>query len=280
MAKRFTRFNVRQSAEKQQPIRCFEGTAKPYEAFWKFRDAAQTDSGETEIEFYGPISEFSWFGDEVTPRMFKDQLYANGKNGPVTVRLNSPGGDLVAASVIRAMMIDYPGRVTVKVDGLAASAAVMVALGGDRIQMQVSAYMMIHEAAVGIMGYLNIAILKDLIDELKTINAGIVEAYSAKTKMDADKLAKMMADETWMTASEAVAFGFADEVIGGSSKTASVVNFSSLLQSHFVNIPRALLPEVPALEQPAQAGDKSLLRDKERQAQRLAAHAQIYLTKE
>ena len=86
---------------KNKPIRCFDGNGKPFEPFWAFRDAAETESGETEIEFYGPISEFSWWGDEITPKMFKEQLYANGKDGPVTVRLNSPGGDLIAASVMR-----------------------------------------------------------------------------------------------------------------------------------------------------------------------------------
>ncbi len=260
-----------------KPIRCFDGNGKPFEPFWTWRNAAETESGEAEIEFYGPISEFVWWGDEITPKMFKDQLYANGKNGPVTVRLNSPGGDLIAASVIRATMIDYPGKITVKIDGLAASAAVMVALGGDVIKMQISAYMMIHEAAVGLLGYFNVTELKDLIDELKVINAGIVDAYIAKTKMDPDKLGKMMAEETWMTASEAVAYGFADEVIAGSSKAANMVNFANDLQSRYVNVPRALLlPAAPAVGGvQLEAGKKEQL-----QAQRLAAQAKQFLTKE
>jgi ATP-dependent Clp protease protease subunit len=152
-----------------QPIRCFDGNAQPYQPFWTFRNAAETESGETELELYGPISEFLWFGDEVTPRMFKDQLYSTGKGAAVTVRLNSPGGDLIAASVMSAILKDYPGKVTVKVDGLAASAAVMVALAGDRVLIQPSAYMMIHDPAVGIMGYFKVDDLKGLIDELKSI---------------------------------------------------------------------------------------------------------------
>jgi ATP-dependent protease ClpP protease subunit len=250
------------------PIRCFDGNAKPYEPFWKFIDAAKTDSGETEMELYGPISEFSWFGDEITPRIFKEQLYANGKNGPVTVRLNSPGGDLIAASVISATMRDYPGSVTVKIDGLAASAAVMVALGGDRVKIQASAYMMVHNPMVGIMGFFNVDELKGMIGELKTIKDGIVEGYAAKTKMDADKLSKLMNDETWMTASEAVANGFADEVISGSSKVVNLVNYANL--ANFVNVPRALLPSTEPV------ADK----ETERMAQRLAAQAKSYLLKE
>ncbi len=254
---------------KPNPIRCFDGNAKPFEPFWNFRDSAETDSGETEIEFYGPISEFVWWGDEISPKLFKEQLHQKGGGKPVTVRLNSPGGDMIAASVIRATMIDYPGRITVKIDGLAASAAVMVALGGDVIKIQVSAYMMIHEAAVGLMGYFNVAILKDLIDELKVINSGIVEAYVAKTKMENEKLSKMMTDETWMTASEAVAFGFADEIITGPSKAASKVqNYANVLQATYVNTPSTLLTSM-----------QSETDENRQQVQRLVANAKQFITK-
>lgn len=267
---------------KPAPIRCFDGNAKPYEPFWNFRNAEESDSGETELEFYGPISEFLWWGDEISPKMFKEQLYANGGGKPVTVRLNSPGGDLMAASVIRATMIDYPGRITVKIDGLAASAAVMVALGGDVIKIQVSAYMMIHEAAVGLLGYFNVATLKDLIDELKVINGGIVEAYVAKTKLEAEKLNKMMADETWMTASEAVSYGFADEIISGPNKQSNqaasqVTNYVNQLKTTYVNIPTTLLK---AAQEPALHSQPQGTGENERQAQRLAAHARQFLIKE
>jgi len=253
---------------KPSPIRCFDGNAKPYEPFWTFRNESETDSGETEIEFYGPISEFLWWGDEISPKMFKEQLYQKGGGKPVTVRLNSPGGDLIAASVIRATMIDYPGRVTVKIDGMAASAAVMVALGGDVIKIQISAYMMIHEAAVGLLGYFNVEMLKDLIDELKVINSGIVDAYVTKTKMESEKLGKMMAAETWMTASEAVAYGFADEIISGPAKQASqVANYTNLLKTTYVNTPSVLLTSLQ------RNTDES-----ERRATRLAAQAMQFIT--
>lgn len=222
------------------PMRTFEGSAKPFEPFWNFKNAADTQSGETELEFYGPISEFSFWGDEVTPRLFKDQLYANGSGKPVTVRLNSPGGDLIAASVIAATIRDYPAKVTVKVDGLAASAAVMVALAGDTVEMNASAYMMIHNPMVGLLGYFNVDELKDLIAELKTIKNGIVEGYQSRTKLEAEKLAKLMDDETWLTASEAVSLGFADSItsIGGSK--ANLVNFANVL-TNYRNTPPALM---------------------------------------
>lgn len=230
------------------PIRTFEGNAKPFEPFWNFRNAQQTESGETELEFYGPISEFSFWGDEVTPKLFKEQLYARGGKGPVTVRINSPGGDLIAASVISAMLKDYPGRVTTKVDGIAASAAVMVALAGDSVKINASAYMMVHNPMVGLLGYFDVDDLKGLVDELKTIKQGIVEGYQQKTLLEPEKLAKLMDDETWMTASEAVSYGFADEILTGSRK-AITVNFLNVLQSNYVNIPPALLPAEPAADE-------------------------------
>jgi ATP-dependent Clp protease protease subunit len=229
----------------QEPIRCFDGNAKPHEPFWALHNATETETGEPEVEFYGPISEFLWMGDEITPKIFKDDLYRLGGKGPVTVRVNSPGGDLIASSVIRAIMLDYPGRITVKIDGLAASAAVMVALGGDRILIQQSAYMMVHDPMIMLfMAALNINDLAELLTELKTVKRGIVEAYTAKTQLPPEKVAKLMSDETWMTAGDAVALGFADEVIGGVSKP---VNFVNALQK-FNHVPPALLERIGAVD--------------------------------
>jgi ATP-dependent Clp protease protease subunit len=259
-----------------QAIRCFDGNAQPHQPFWIFRNAAQSESGETELEIYGPISEFSWWGDEITPKLFKDELYAKGQNGPVTVRLNSYGGDLVAASVIAATLRDYPGRVTVKVDGIAASAAVMVAIAGERTLIQASAYMMIHNPMLGLLGLYSVDDLKGFITDLKVIKDGIIEGYQAKTKQDAEKLAKLMNDETWMTASEAVALGFADEVITESSKAAAIQKTAELvnyLKSTYTNTPRALL-ELSSSQQPPAVSEA------ERKAKRLSAQARMYLKKE
>jgi hypothetical protein len=162
--------------------------------------------------------------------------------------------------------------VTVKIDGLAASAAVQVALGGDVVKIAASAFMMVHDPMVGIMGYFNVNELKGLIDELKVIKNGIVEGYMAKTKMEAEKLSKLMADVTWMTASEAVAYGFADEVITGASKSAAnKVNYVNLLQTTYGNVPLALMemsstPQSPAVNE-----------EERRQAKRLAARSRIHL---
>lgn len=199
----------------KNPIRCFDGKAEPYERFWMVRDAAET-GGEPEMEFYGYISEYSWFEDDITPKKFKDDLYATGKGGPITIRINSGGGDVIAASMIRAFLLDYPGHVTTRVDGLAASAAVAVAMSGKTVKIQDTAYMMIHDPAYAVFfAMLNIETLTQWLDALKTFKAGILDAYAARTTLSREKISKMMTAETWMSASEAVEWGFADQVIGG-----------------------------------------------------------------
>jgi ATP-dependent Clp protease, protease subunit len=199
-----------------KPIRVIEGNAKPFEPFWTFRNAADGESGETELEFNGPISEFSWLGDEITPKKFKDDLYKFGAGGPVTVLMNSEGGEVFAASAIRSTLQEYPGKVTVDIIGLAASAATIVMTGADHVRIRESAWMMIHDPSTIAWG--NIDDFKAVIDVLKTIKDGIVDSYETKTKIAKDKLSKMMSDVTWMTARQAVDLGFADEVVTGSLK--------------------------------------------------------------
>ena len=236
------------------PIRCFEGTTKPHEAFWRMRNAAETD-GDPELEFYGYISEYSWFEDDITPKKFKDDLYALGNGGPVTIRLNSGGGDVIAASVIRSIISDYPGAVTVRIDGLAASAAVIVAMAGQKVRIMDTAYMMIHDPAFLVLfASLDIETLGNWYNELVSVKKGIVETYAAKTGLKPEKLSKMMADTTWMSASEAVEYGFANEIIeGGQSPASSNVAIVNALKN-YRNVPAALLDlePVPVDEPPVQ----------------------------
>lgn len=230
---------------KREPIRCFEGKDQPHERFWKIVDADESQSGEAEINFDKVISEFSWMGDEITPQLFKDDLNNTGKGGPITIKVNSPGGDVIAASVIRSILADYPGRKTMKVTGVAASAAVVVVLAGDRVLIQDTAYMMIHDPAFAVMfAYLDIETLRSWLSELETVKKGIADTYSTKTGISLDRINKMMADTTWFSANEAVKFGFADEVLttgrdgSGGGETNQVNN--SILKN-YVNVPAALL---------------------------------------
>ena len=92
------------------------------------------NSDDTRIlRLEGPIDEESFWGDEITPQMFRDELESG--EGDVTVWINSPGGDCIAAAQIYTMLKEYPGKVTVKIDGMAASAASVVAMAGDSVLM-------------------------------------------------------------------------------------------------------------------------------------------------
>jgi len=200
--------------ETTRPFRCFEGNAKPYEPFWRVIDSGSTESGEPEIELYGYISEYSWFEDEITPKKFKDDLYAAGSGGPVTIRLNSYGGDVIAASLMNTIIRDYPGRVTVQIDGIAASAATIVAVAGDVVRIQETGYIMVHDpSVVFLMAQLDIEDLTRLANALQAIKAGIINAYESKTGLSRERLSKLMTEETWMDAQRALDLGFVDEVI-------------------------------------------------------------------
>lgn len=242
-----------------EPIRCFDGIMQPHQPFWTVRNANESKSGDPELEFYGYISEYSWFGDEITPAAFKTDLYNLGKGGPVTVRINSGGGDVIASSMIRATLLDYPGHVTVRIDGLAASAAVIVAMAGKTIKIQDTAFMMIHDPAFSVMmAVLDIETLGQWQDQLKSIKAGIVDVYAAKTGMSQDRLKRMMTDETWMSANEAVNYGFADEVIvqvsGKQNAAAKNVANAAVINSlrSYRNLPvvlqEMLNPETPDIQ--------------------------------
>lgn len=223
---------------KTQPIRVVEGSAKPYEPFWQVKDAAET-GGDPEIDFNGYISEYSWMGDEITPKKFKEDLYNVGKGGPITIRMHSGGGEIFAASMIRAMLIDYPGKKTVKIEGIAASAAVAIALAGDEIKMFDTAYMMVHNPGYGfLMGYLDAATLEKFAGQLNTFRQGLLETYVHKTGLDPKQISKMLDEETWMTAEQAVELGFANEVITGGSPIRKDVTEAV---RNYVNVPPALL---------------------------------------
>jgi len=260
------------------PIRCFEGSANPYEPFWKFRDAAEP-GGSTELELYGPISEYSWLGDEITPKKFKDDLNKFGSGGPVLLKINSPGGDPIAASVMRTIMMEYSGEITTRIDGMAASAAVAVALAGKSIKIMDTAYMMIHDPAVVVMmAALNIETLGALRDDLKSIKQGLVDTYAARTGLNADRVSRMMTAETWMSAQEAVSYGFADEVISGGQKPAnqfSNMAFVNALQN-YVNVPQALLPRDAEAESMPESRDQAEAKPDPRKVEALRNYLKVH----
>ena len=142
--------------------------------FWNF--IQNEDTSETELLFNGPISEDTWWGDEVTPALFRDEL--SKVSGNLTVWLNSPGGDVFATSQIYSMLKNHKGKVTVKIDGIAASAASVVAMAGDETLIAPTALMMIHDPSTCAMG--NKADMEKAIILLDEVKESIINAYETK----------------------------------------------------------------------------------------------------
>lgn len=178
--------------------------------FWNWKNQADGEPNvERILELNGTIAEESWFDDDVTPAMFKEELFAG--SGPITVWINSPGGDCVAASQIYTMLMDYKGDVTVKIDGIAASAASVVAMAGTTVFMAPTGLMMIHNPATVAFG--DHVDMEKAIDMLSEVKESIINAYEIKTGLPRKQLARMMDDTTWMNAKKAVELGFADDIL-------------------------------------------------------------------
>lgn len=135
----------------------------------------------------------------------------NAGSGDITVWINSPGGDCVAAAQIYNMLADYNGNVTVKIDGIAASAASVIAMAGDNVLMSPVSMMMIHNPATVAFG--DHTEMAKAIEMLEGVKDSIINAYSLKTGMSRAKLSRLMDAETWMDATKAVELGFADDII-------------------------------------------------------------------
>lgn len=132
-------------------------------------------------------------------------------SGDITVWINSPGGDCVAAAQIYNMLMDYKGNVTVKIDGIAASAASVIAMAGTEVLMSPVSTMMIHNPATVAMGDHNE--MQKAIEMLNEVKESIINAYEIKTGLSRAKLSHLMDSETWMNANKAVELGFADGII-------------------------------------------------------------------
>lgn len=174
--------------------------------FWNWA----TVENERVLQIDGVIADESWFDDDVTPEMFRRELFSS--QGDVILWINSPGGDVFAASQIYTMLRDYGGgKITVKIDGLAASAASVIAMGGDEVLMSPTSMMMIHNPATAAFG--DSAEMQRAIEMLDEVKESIINAYEIKTGMQRAKIARLMDAETWMNARKAVELHFADGII-------------------------------------------------------------------
>lgn len=175
----------------------------------KFWNWIHDDSGGRVLRLDGPIDEDNFWGDEITPQAFRDELEA--EEGDVTVWINSPGGSVFAAAEIYTMLKDYKGKITVKIDAIAASAASVVAMAGDTVLMSPVAMLMIHDPMTIAMG--NASDMEKAIATLNQVKESIINAYVGKSGISRKKVAQLMSDETWMNAKKAVELGFADEIL-------------------------------------------------------------------
>ena len=210
--------------------------------FWNW--VKNEDTGQRELYLEGVIAQESWFGDEVTPAAFKDDLTSG--HGPITIHINSVGGDCVAASMIYTMLMDYPSDVTVQIDGLAASAASVIAMAGTRVVMSPTSLLMIHDPWTSASG--NATDMQKAIALLDEVKESIINAYEIKTGLDRQTLSQLMEQETWMNAHRAKELGFCDEVLFDEDASSEKVSFSysdraSALQ--VLNLAKATLPQEP-----------------------------------
>lgn len=179
--------------------------------FWNWTNQAPTETEPEQriLTLNGTIAEESWFDDDITPQLFREEL--NAGSGDITVWINSPGGDCVAAAQIYNMLMDYRGSVTVKIDGIAASAASVIAMAGTKVLVSPVSMLMIHNPATIASG--DAAEMQKAIAMLDEVKESIINAYEIKTGMSRTKLSHLMDAETWMDAHTAVDLGFADEIM-------------------------------------------------------------------
>ena len=180
--------------------------------FWNWVKDEQSNARTLYLD--GVIAEESWFDDDVTPQAFKADLTAG--EGDIVIWLNSPGGDCIAASQIYAMLMDYKGKVIVKIDGIAASAASVIAMAGTTVLMTPTALMMVHNPLTVAIG--DSEEMQKAIAMLSEVKESIINAYEIKTGQSRAKLSHLMDAETWLNANKAIELGFADGILEDEKK--------------------------------------------------------------
>lgn len=213
--------------------------------FWNFIPAA--GNKPPELLLYGAISsQQSWWEDRVTPGKFNEELAALGDVSEIIVRINSGGGDVFAANAIFTRLKDCSAKITVKIDGWAASAATIIAMAGDTIKIAKNGVFMIHDPAMTVWDTFTAEDFEKMAEELKVIKQSIVNTYAMKSGRDAQDIEQLMSVETWWTGEDAVSNGFCDEIMFDDVSTAVensghvVVNSVSLDVSGYKTLPRSL----------------------------------------
>lgn len=180
--------------------------------FWRWVVNEAGEKAIRTLHLEGYIAESSWFEDDITPKQFKAELYGDGTTiDDIVVKIHSPGGDCFAAAQIYNMLKEYPGHVSVHVDGLAASAASVIAMAGDEVCVSPLSVIMIHNPAMLVSG--EVADLQIGINLLSEVKESIINAYQKKTNLSRTVISHMMDAETWMSAHKAIELKFADRIL-------------------------------------------------------------------
>ncbi len=206
--------------------------------FWNW---VKNEEGRT-LYLDGAIAEETWFGDEVTPKQFKAELISG--SGDITVWINSPGGCVFAASQIYNMLMDYKGKVTVKIDGIAASAASVIAMAGGEVLMSPVSMIMVHNPMTIAFG--DTEEMEKAIGMLSEVKESIINAYELKTGLSRVKLSHLMDAESWFNAKKAVELGFADQIMFWDADVSAPVNDGAIFSK--MAVINSLMSKLPRKE--------------------------------
>ena len=201
--------------------------------FWQFRNLAV--EGSAELLLYGDISDTSWWGDEVTPRQFAEELNGLGAVTEITVRINSGGGDVFAAQTIGNLLEQHSAMVTARIDGLCASAATVVTSHCNKVIAANDSSYMVHPVKLGIRGYAGAVELQEYLNALAVIKENIISLYAKKTGHTKDEVTAWMDATSWWTAAQAKENGFVDELTDDEQETV-VENRNGLLFVNSINM--------------------------------------------
>ena len=206
----------------------------------KWYEIKNLSDNEAEILIYEQIGKSWWDDSGISAKTFVNDIRALAVN-EITLRINSPGGDVFEGNSIYNALVEHEAKVFVKIDGIAASVASIIAMAGDSIEMAENSMMMIHDPWTFAMG--SSTDMQKTIEMLDRIKVGLVSTYHNKTGVEKDEISALMTDETWFTAEEAVEFGFADSMVETTEPVKA--RFFNMF-NQFNKVPKRLLNGIPA----------------------------------
>lgn len=190
-------------------------------------------ANSAEITLYGPIGE-DFFGEGISAKRFTQELKGLGNVRNIDLHIDSPGGSVTDARVIYTRLVEHSAKITVKIDGYAASAASFIAMAGDDIQIAEGGFFMIHNARGISIG--DAAEMEKTAALLRAVTDTIAQTYVARTAKSKKKIKDWMDAETWFNGSEAVSEGFADSLMANKQMVACS------WPDQFRNLPKGLRP--------------------------------------